>query len=66
MAFYRRIASDAGRFLKPGGNLLLEIGYTQNHNVRALFTDRPEWILGESIKDLDGRWRVIAVRRNGS
>lgn len=66
LAFYRRIAADAGKFLKPGGDLLLEIGYTQNERVRSLFADRPEWTLGESIKDLDGRWRVIAVRRNGS
>ena len=66
LAFYRRIAADAGKFLKPGGHLLLEIGYTQNNSVRAIFADRTEWTLGESIKDLDGRWRVIAVRRNGS
>ena len=63
LAFYRRIAADSGNFLKPGGTLLLEIGYTQNTGVRALFTGRPEWNLGETVKDLDGRPRVVVAQR---
>lgn len=63
LAFYRRIAAEAGNFSKSGGTLLLEIGYTQNDGVRAIFADRPEWTLGETVKDLDGRWRVIVARR---
>lgn len=63
LAFYRRIAADAGNFLKSGGTLLLEIGYTQNESVRGIFAERAEWNLGDSVKDLDGRWRVVAARR---
>lgn len=63
LAFYRRFSTDAAAYLKPGGTLLLEIGYTQNEGVRALFTDRPEWNLGETIQDLGGRWRVIVANR---
>ena len=42
--FYRRIAKDAPAFLKPGGVLLLEVGYDQTPTVMALcreagFTD---------------------------
>lgn len=63
LAFYRRLAAEAPRFLKPGGTLLLEIGYTQNDSVRALFAESTQWILGESVRDLGGRWRVVAVHR---
>lgn len=34
--FYRRIAADAGRYLKPGGSLLLEIGFDQGETVPEL------------------------------
>jgi release factor glutamine methyltransferase len=63
LAFYRRLVADAGDFLKPGGTLLLEIGYDQNDAVRALFAERPEWALGETICDLGNRHRVIVARR---
>ena len=36
LAFYRRIAAGVGPFLKPGGRLLVEIGYTQEEAVRAI------------------------------
>ncbi len=65
LAFYRRLAAEAGKFLKPGGALLLEIGYTQNNAVRAILSARPEWKLGESVRDLGGRWRVVAAQRAG-
>ncbi len=56
--FYRRIARDYRHYLKPGGTLLLEIGYTQKEAVGALF-DRYE-----CIYDYGGRPRVIAVKKN--
>ena len=64
LAFYRRLAADAGAYLKPGGTLLLEIGYDQNDAVRALFAGRADWTLGETIRDLGNRHRVIAARRS--
>ena len=63
LAFYRRLIADAGKYLKPDGTMLLEIGYTQNDAVRALVAARPEWILEDSTRDLGGRWRVVAARR---
>ena len=56
--FYRRIASDYPRFLKPGGTLLLEIGMTQKDAVGAMFER------SECIDDYGGRPRVIAVRND--
>ncbi|MBQ3484370.1 MAG: peptide chain release factor N(5)-glutamine methyltransferase [Clostridia bacterium] len=34
--FYRRIAAEAPRFLKPGGTLLMEVGFDQAQGVMAL------------------------------
>ena len=56
--FYRRIAKDYRRYLKPGGTLLLEIGMTQREAVGALFENC------ECISDYGGRPRVIMVRND--
>ena len=37
--FYRRIASDVPNFLRPGGVLLLEVGFDQAEAVMALLAD---------------------------
>ena len=60
LAFYRRLASDAGRRLTPGGCLMAEIGWTQNDAVRGLFADG--WRVLDSLKDMAGRWRVVRVK----
>lgn len=56
--FYRRIAKEYRRFMRPGGTLLLEIGMTQREAVSALFAH------SECIEDYGGRPRVIAVRND--
>ncbi len=56
--FYRRIAADYQRYLKPGGTLLLEIGMTQKDAVSAMFEN------SECITDYGGRPRVIAVKKH--
>ena len=63
LAFYRRIAADAGRFLKPRGSVLVEIGATQEPAVRALFEARPELAAGPSVKDRAGRFRVVTAKK---
>lgn len=63
LAFYRRISADAGRYLKPGGWVLVEIGWTQNDAVRAIFADRPEFTLVDSAKDMGNRHRVVMATR---
>ena len=56
--FYRRIAAEYKRYLRPGGTLLLEIGMTQKGDVSALFEN------SECLYDYGGRPRVIAVRND--
>lgn len=63
LAFYRRIAADAARFLKPGGWVLVEMGWTQNDAVRAIFAERPEFALADTAKDMGGRYRVAMAKR---
>lgn len=36
LAFYRRIAAEAGDYLKPGGMLMLEIGWNQAQDIMEL------------------------------
>jgi release factor glutamine methyltransferase len=63
LAFYRRIASGVGPFLKPGGRLLLEIGSTQDEAVRATLAERPELEVGATLKDMAGHPRVVSAKR---
>jgi len=63
LAFYRRIATDASRFLKPGGTVLVEIGVSQEDAVQGIFAARSELTVNPTIKDLAGRPRVISARR---
>lgn len=59
LIFYRRLAAEAPRYLKPGGRLLLEIGADQGEEVRDL-------LIGAGFcnvyikKDLAGLDRVAA------
>lgn len=58
LACYRRIAAEAGRYLKPGGQILLEIGYDQGEAVRRLLADGG-FEKTEVCRDLAGRDRVV-------
>jgi methylase of polypeptide subunit release factors len=42
---------------------MVEIGWTQEPAVRALFEARPELTVGPSVKDLGGRFRVVSATR---
>jgi release factor glutamine methyltransferase len=63
LAFYRRIAAAVGSYLKPGGRLLMEIGYTQDEAVRAILARQSELQLGPTIKDMSGHPRVVVAKR---
>jgi len=56
----RRLIPQAHELLKPGGWLLMEIGYTQESAVHALLSG---WAEVRSIPDLQGIPRVIAARK---
>ena len=53
LAIYRQLAEHAPAFLRPGGQIILEIGYRQGEKVSAMFPG------SEVIKDLDGNDRVV-------
>jgi release factor glutamine methyltransferase len=63
LAFYRRIANGVVPLLKPGGSLLLEIGYTQDEAVRGLLAERPELEVGPTLKDVGGHPRVVTAKK---
>jgi release factor glutamine methyltransferase len=56
--FYRAFASRAGSFLRPGGRLYCEIGYSQRDPVTDIFSSHG-WKNIEVTPDLGGRWRVV-------
>lgn len=58
---YRRIASDVGKYLRPGGRILVEIGPTQAAAVAALFESAGLRHI-RVVQDLDGRDRVVCAQ----
>jgi release factor glutamine methyltransferase len=62
LAIISRLLREAVRFLKPGGHLLLEIGFAQSDAVEQLI-DPKIWIHLDSLKDLQGIPRVVALRK---
>lgn len=57
---YQRLIPEAGRLLKPGGWVVMELGYKSAETVRAMLGER--WGDVELIADLAGFVRVIAAR----
>ena len=55
--FYRRLAAEWGKHVRPGGLLLLEIGHTQGAAVQGLFPG------ARIVKDMGGLDRVVCVER---
>ena len=64
LAVVRRLVAEAPRFLKPGGHLLVEIGFDQHERVAALI-DPAVWTLLGIHRDLQGIPRTVALRLNG-
>lgn len=62
LAFYRRLAREAGAFLKPGGKLMLEFGDGQETALAKLFFDE-KWIVEEIVADYSSRPRILIARR---
>lgn len=60
---YHRIIAEAHQFLKPGGTLILEIGYRQASEVTRLLIDADRYHDLSVSKDYAGRDRVVTARR---
>lgn len=62
--FYRRIISDAPKFLRAGGLLAVEVGINQSIAVKNLFA-RAGFVDIEILHDLSGIERVVAAKFDG-
>lgn len=59
----KRLLLDAPQFLKPGGYLLMEIGYDQGERVQQLI-DPNTWTLKEIRPDLQSIPRIVILQKN--
>ena len=59
---YRRLVPEAARLLRPGGWLIMELGFATADAVRVMLED---WSDVEFRPDLAGIPRVIVARTNG-
>lgn len=62
--FYRRLAEEAGAFLKPGGRIMLEFGDGQEGAIQNLF-EQQKWIVEAVKTDYSGRPRILIAHRAG-
>lgn len=62
--FYKRLANESGRFLKPGGSLCLEIGFDQAAAVSSLLREAGYGDI-RVIKDTPGLDRIVKANYIG-
>jgi len=60
---YARLIEEGGRLLRPGGILVLELGYNSAEHVRAIFNGQNCWTKVAFTNDLAGIPRVAAADR---
>jgi release factor glutamine methyltransferase len=61
-AIFDLLLSEAGSHLHPGGYLLIEIGSAQEAAARLRFSAQPGFELASTIRDREGRPRVLRAR----
>ena len=62
LAIVRRLLKESGAFLKDGGHLLMEIGFSQARNVEDL-VDPNAWKLTGIRPDLQGIPRIVVLQK---
>jgi len=62
LMFYKRLLNEGKRFVKRGGYLVCEIGFTQLDAISQLI-DANDWQLAEITNDLQGIPRSLTIRR---
>ena len=60
---YERLIQQAGELLRPGGVLVLELGYNAAQHVRAILVAQRNWVNVSVTNDLAGIPRVLAAER---
>ena len=61
--YFRRLAVEAGAFLKPGGRVMMEFGDGQANAIRSLF-EAQMWIVEAVREDYTQRPRVLIAKRD--
>ena len=61
LEFYRRIASRAGGFLKPGGRLMVELEEDGAGAARGVFTEA-DWVVEAVEPDYNQKPRILVAR----
>lgn len=61
--FYRRLAAEAGAFLKPGGKIMFEFGEGQATAISELFTAK-HWTVESVHQDYTKRERMLTAGRS--
>lgn len=62
LAVYRRLIPEAARLLKPGGHLVMELGWLEGDAVSAMLGERHQWATVEIKPDLAGIPRVVIAK----
>lgn len=65
LGMHRCIAGSCGRYLAPGGHLILEIGAGQEAGVRGLYAGRNDLEIVDFVPDPGGLPRACVVRAPG-
>lgn len=63
LSVIRRLLTDAPRFLRENGHLLMEIGFDQGERVQQII-DPNTWTLKEIRPDLQGIPRIVVLQKN--
>jgi release factor glutamine methyltransferase len=63
LSAYRRLIKQAAPLLKPGGRLILEIGYDQEETVGAIIAASGAYELLPAVRDLQNHPRVVRAAR---
>jgi release factor glutamine methyltransferase len=62
LSFYRRLLVEALGYLKPGGYMVCELGFSQVDSVRAM-VDPGRWELLDLVEDLQGIPRTMTLKK---
>jgi release factor glutamine methyltransferase len=63
MDVYRRLVPQASQALRPGGWLVMEIGYSSEDKIKLLLASDRGWGEVQVTPDLQGIPRVVAARK---
>ncbi|MBZ5501498.1 MAG: peptide chain release factor N(5)-glutamine methyltransferase [Acidobacteriia bacterium] len=63
LEIYARLVEQAGALLRPGGILVLELGYNAADHVRSIVQAQRAWVNTSITNDLAGIPRVLATER---